>query len=85
MEVITRINKHGLTETGNTNTAGQGGGKEKCEMFALLKQLAREESGQDLIDYALLALMIALGVIAGMGTLAGSINAEFVTIGSQLT
>lgn len=54
-------------------------------MFDSLKQFGREESGQDLVDYALLALMIALGVVAGMSTLASSINTEFVNIGSQLT
>lgn len=51
----------------------------------LLKQLHKEESGQDLIEYALIGLLIALGAIAGMGTLASSINAEFTKISAQLT
>jgi len=54
-------------------------------MINLLKSLHKEESGQDLIEYALIALIIALGAIAGMGILAGSINAEFTTIASTLT
>lgn len=51
----------------------------------LLKNLHKEESGQDLIEYALIGLLIALGAIAGMGTLAGSINQEFTKISGNLT
>ncbi len=50
-----------------------------------LKNLCREESGQDLIEYALIAALIAVGSIAAMGTLAKSISNEFGNVGSQLT
>ena len=59
--------------------------KEREHMLALLQSLHREESGQDLIEYALVGLIIALGAIAGMGTVASSINAEFTKISAQLT
>ena len=36
-------------------------------MMDMLKGLHKEESGQDLIEYALIGLIIALGAIAGMG------------------
>jgi Flp pilus assembly pilin Flp len=54
-------------------------------MLSILKDLHREESGQDLIEYALIGLLIALGAIAGMGTVASSINAEFTKIAGELT
>jgi Flp pilus assembly pilin Flp len=54
-------------------------------MLDLLKSLRKEESGQDLIEYALIGLLVALGAIAGMGKLAGSINKEFTKIASSLT
>ena len=54
-------------------------------MINMLKNLHKEESGQDLIEYALIALIVALGAIAGMGTLATDINAEFTKIGAKLT
>lgn len=54
-------------------------------MINLLKSLHKEESGQDLIEYALIALIIALGAIAGMGNLASSINGEFNSIAGDLT
>ncbi len=54
-------------------------------MFDTLKQLHKEESGQDLIEYALVGLIIALGALAGMGTVASSINAEFSKLGGQLS
>lgn len=53
-------------------------------MTNFLKNFHKEESGQDLIEYALIALIIALGAIAGMGSLAKSINGEFTTIAATL-
>ena len=50
-----------------------------------LRSLGQEESGQDLIEYALIALLIAVGSIAAMTTLAGKISTEFTNIGNQLT
>ena len=43
-----------------------------------------DESGQDLIEYALIAALIALVAITGLNGLAGSINAEFTKIGGDL-
>jgi Flp pilus assembly pilin Flp len=59
--------------------------KECLNMMNMLKNLHKEESGQDLIEYALIGLLIALGAIAGMGTVASSINAEFTKIAGKLT
>lgn len=46
--------------------------------------LHRGDSGQDLIEYALIAALIALGAIAGMGYVASLINVSFSNIGSIL-
>ena len=54
-------------------------------MMNLLKKLHKEEAGQDLIEYALIGLIVALGALAGMGTLASSVNAEFTKIAGKLT
>jgi Flp pilus assembly pilin Flp len=54
-------------------------------MLNFLKNLHKEESGQDLIEYALIGLLVALGAIAGMGTLASSINHVYTQIASQLS
>lgn len=54
-------------------------------MINMLKNLHNEESGQDLIEYGLIALIVALGAIAGMGTLAHSINTLFSQIASELS
>jgi len=54
-------------------------------MINMLKNLHKEESGQDLIEYALIALIIALGALVGMGQLASSINVEFTKIAGKLT
>ncbi len=54
-------------------------------MIRLLKRFHQEESGQDLIEYALIGLIIALGALSGMGKLASSLNKEFTKISSSLT
>ena len=46
-------------------------------MTELLKRLWQEEEGQDLTEYALLLVLIALAAIAGMNTLASAINNVF--------
>ena len=51
----------------------------------ILSGLLVDESGQDLIEYALVAALIALGATAAMNTLAGSISTAFSTVGSKLT
>jgi len=53
-------------------------------MKQLLNSLLSDESGQDLIEYALIAALIALVAITGLNGLAGSINAEFTKIGGDL-
>jgi pilus assembly protein Flp/PilA len=51
----------------------------------VLSHLVRDESGQDLIEYALVAALIALGATAAMTSLAGSISTAFSTVGSKLS
>jgi pilus assembly protein Flp/PilA len=51
----------------------------------LLVNLISDESGQDLIEYALVASIIALGAVATMTTLKGSINTAFTSITTSLT
>jgi pilus assembly protein Flp/PilA len=54
-----------------------------------MKQLAHnlmvEESGQDLIEYALVAALVGLGAVASMRTLSTSIGNAFTSIGTTLT
>ena len=54
-------------------------------MMNMLKNLHKEESGQDLIEYGLIALIVALGALAGMSTLAKSINGVFNQVAGSLT
>lgn len=54
-------------------------------MLTLIKKLCRDESGQDLIEYALVAALIALGAITAMSTLATSISNEFTKVGNALS
>jgi pilus assembly protein Flp/PilA len=51
---------------------------------ALLKRLLSDDSGQDLIEYALVAALIALSAIAAMGNLSNKISNEFNKVGNSL-
>jgi len=50
----------------------------------ILIALHREDSGQDLIEYALIAALIALAATAGMSVVAQAINDAFSSIGGKL-
>jgi pilus assembly protein Flp/PilA len=54
-------------------------------MFAILQKLWREEQGQDLTEYALLLVLVALGAIAAMGTLSNAIQSTFSNAATNLT
>jgi pilus assembly protein Flp/PilA len=49
-----------------------------------LKTLLTDDSGQDLIEYALIAALIALAAIVSMRSLANKISNEFNTVGNSL-
>ncbi len=51
----------------------------------LLVTLHLDDSGQDLIEYALIAALIALGSIIGMDTVANEINSAFNIISQKLS
>jgi pilus assembly protein Flp/PilA len=53
-------------------------------MKQLLKNLLNDESGQDLIEYALIAALIALVAITGLNGLASRINSEFTAVGNDI-
>jgi pilus assembly protein Flp/PilA len=57
---------------------------ETLEMKALLNRFVREESGQDLIEYALLAALIAVACTVAMGSVATAIIAEFAKVVAKL-
>jgi pilus assembly protein Flp/PilA len=50
----------------------------------LLKDFLNDEMGQDLIEYALIAALLAVAAITAMRGLSNKISNEFNTIGSSL-
>ena len=50
-----------------------------------MRRLITETEGQDLIEYALLAALIALAAITAMTNLGGAINGKFVNVSTSLT
>lgn len=54
-------------------------------MQQFIRRFIAEESGQDLIEYALVAALVALGSVASMQNLASTIANTFANIGNTLT
>ena len=58
--------------------------KEKLLKLPAMLQILKDESGQDLIEYALVVALIAFAATAGMTSLANAINTAFSNIGTLL-
>jgi Flp pilus assembly pilin Flp len=54
-------------------------------MRKVLAKFVRETEGQDLIEYALLAATIALGVTGAMVLVKNALNTEFSNISTSIT
>ena len=54
-------------------------------MESLKAALLENQSGQDLIEYALVVSLIALAATAGMSTVATKISTAFTSIGTKLS
>jgi pilus assembly protein Flp/PilA len=55
------------------------------KLFMKFQDLISREEGQDLVEYALVVSLIALGATASMKTLATGISAAFTSISTQLS
>jgi len=55
------------------------------QIRAAIERFIADEDGQDLIEYGLVVVLIALAATAGMTTLAADINSAFSAIGGKLT
>jgi pilus assembly protein Flp/PilA len=55
------------------------------QMMKMLSRLWADEEGQDLTEYALLVVLLALAAITGMNQLATAINGVFTSAGTNLT
>jgi pilus assembly protein Flp/PilA len=53
-------------------------------MTQYFRRLLNDESGQDLIEYALIAALLAIIAITGLNGLSSKINSEFTRIGNSL-
>lgn len=54
------------------------------KMQGLVDDFAQDQSGQDLIEYALVVALIALAATASMKTLATAIGTAFSNVGTHL-
>ena len=59
--------------------------KAYVKVQVLKDAILRDESGQDLVEYALVVSLIALGATASMSSLATSFSTAFSKVGSKLS
>jgi pilus assembly protein Flp/PilA len=59
-------------------------GKNMANVKQLFMKLAKEDSGQDLIEYALVAALVGLGSVAAISGLDNSLKNSFNAIGNGL-
>jgi pilus assembly protein Flp/PilA len=52
---------------------------------AILKQLLQDESGQDLIEYALVAALIGLAAVTAVGSVGNEIGNVFNSLNTKLS
>lgn len=55
------------------------------KIVAVLRALGNDESGQDLIEYALVAGLIGLGAVTAMSSLSTGIANAFGSVGNSLS
>ena len=58
---------------------------ERNPVRQLVARFVREDQGQDLIEYAMLALFLACAVLIGIQQIPGSLNQGYSNIGTQVS
>ncbi len=59
--------------------------KEGLKLVEVFKRLVKEEEGQGLVEYALIIVLVSVGLIVALGTLKDNIAAAFGRITNALT
>ncbi len=54
-------------------------------MKSLVKRLVKDESGATAIEYGLIAAIVGIGIIVGLGTLRDGLNTLFNKVNTNLT
>jgi pilus assembly protein Flp/PilA len=54
------------------------------KMYVKFQELKDREEGQDLVEYALVIVLVSIAAVASLGTLAGKITTVFSTISADL-
>jgi pilus assembly protein Flp/PilA len=56
-----------------------------ARVMTFAQQFIKDESGQDLIEYALVAGLIGLAAVTAMGSLGNSVNSIFTSVNDSLS
>jgi|GEM_PF-883126 len=56
-----------------------------CSARRLFTRLHQDDSGQDTIEYALLAFLIGLAAVIGERVIANSVNTVFIALGNKMS
>jgi len=84
MEPTNRLSRSALVEDGPPEPIVNKH-RQESRMKNLFNRFVREEQGQDLIEYALLAGLISLAATVGITALGGALNTKFSGLGTTVT
>jgi pilus assembly protein Flp/PilA len=79
------LDKLSLARNGHSTTETKHMQATLWNLYSRLRSLFLQEKGQDLVEYALVVAMIALGATAGMQAAAGGVNGVFIAIGATFS
>jgi pilus assembly protein Flp/PilA len=54
------------------------------KVYLKVRELAVQDEGQDLVEYALLIALVSLAAVAGIGVVATAIKSEFSTVAASI-
>jgi pilus assembly protein Flp/PilA len=54
------------------------------KLYVMFQELKDREEGQDLVEYALVIVLVSIAAVASLGTLAGKITGVFSAISADL-
>jgi pilus assembly protein Flp/PilA len=54
-------------------------------LHQLLAHFLNDECGQDIVEYALIAALVGLAAIAGVGRVGSAVGSVFTSVGAKIT
>lgn len=54
-------------------------------MFSRLRKIRRDEKGASAVEYVLIVVIVAVGIITGVQSFGGNLNSRFASVGATVS